>query len=67
MFHFIEEQLRSLEKLLPAHHPILYMQRDLMIHICDNEKVSMQLAELNNQEKLLAVSLDWDSWWEPNT
>lgn len=67
VFHFIEEQLRSLEKLLPAHHPILYMQRDLMIHICDNEKVSMQLAELNNQEKLLAVSLDWNSWWEPDT
>ena len=66
VFHFIEEQMRALEKILPVHHPILYMQRDLMIHICDNEKVSMQLAELNNQEKLLAVSLGWDSWWKPD-
>lgn len=66
MFRFFEEQLSLLKKILPAHHPILYMQRDLQIWFCEDEKQAEIFEEQNEKEKLIAIESGWDSWWEPD-
>lgn len=67
MFRFFEEQLSLLKKILPEHHPILYMQRDLQIWFCEDEEQLKTLETLNEKEKLIAIENGWASWWEPNT
>lgn len=67
MFRFFEEQLVLLEKNLPEHHPLLSMQRELMICFCDDDKKAKKLERQNKKEKLLALFHNWDSWWEPDT
>lgn len=67
MFRFFEEQLVLLEKNLPEHHPILSMQRELMIWFCDDDKKAKKLERQNKKEKLFALFHNWDSWWEPDT
>ena len=66
MFRFFEEQLSLLKKILPEHHPILYMQRDLQIWFCEDEEQVETLETLNEKEKLIAIENGWASWWEPN-
>lgn len=66
MFRFFEEQLSLLKKILPEHHPILYMQRDLQIWFCEDEEQLKTLETLNEKEKLIAIENGWASWWEPN-
>ena len=67
MFRFFEEQLSLLKKILPEHHPILYMQRDLQIWFCEDEEQVETLETLNEKEKLIAIENGWASWWEPDT
>lgn len=67
MFRFFEEQLSLLKKILPEHHPILYMQRDLQIWFCEDEEQLKTLETLNEKEKLIAIENGWASWWEHNT
>ena len=67
MFRFFEEQLSLLKKILPEHHPILYMQRDLQIWFCEDEEQLKTLETLNEKEKLIAIENGWASWWEPDT
>ena len=67
MFRFFEEQLSLLKKILPEHHPILYMQRDLQIWFCEDEEQVKTLETLNEKEKLIAIENGWASWWEPDT
>ncbi len=67
MFRFFEEQLVLLEKILPEHHPLLSMQRELMIWFCDDDKKAKKLERQNKKEKLFALFHNWDSWWEPDT
>ena len=67
IFRFFEEQLVLLKKILPAHHPILYMQRDLQIWFCEDEKQAETLETLNEKEKLIAIENGWGSWWKPDT
>lgn len=66
MFIFLEEQRKLLEKILPAHHPILYMQRDLQIWFCEDEEQAEIFEEQNEKEKLVAIESGWASWWEPD-
>lgn len=66
MFRFFEEQLSLLKKILPEHHPILYMQRDLQIWFCEDEEQLKTLETLNEKEKLIAIENGWASWWEPD-
>ena len=67
MFRFFKERLVLLEKNLPEHHPLLSMQRELMIWFCDDDKKAKKLERQNKKEKLLALFHNWDSWWEPDT
>ena len=67
MFRFFEEQLVLLEKILSEHHPILSMQRELMIWFCDGDKKAKKLERQNKKEKLFALFHNWASWWEPDT
>lgn len=67
MFRFFEERLVLLEKILPEHHPLLSMQRELMIWFCDDDKKAKKLERQNKKEKLFALFHNWDSWWEPDT
>lgn len=67
MFRFFEEQLVLLEKNLPEHHPILSMQRELMIWFCDDDKKAKKLERQNKKEKLFALFHNWASWWKPDT
>ena len=67
MFRFFEEQLSLLKKILPEHHPILYMQRDLQIWFCEDEEQLKTLETLNEKEKLIAIENGWASWWNPDT
>lgn len=67
MFRFFEEQLVLLEKILPEHHPLLSMQRELMIWFCDDDKKAKKLERQNKKEKLFALFHNWASWWNPDT
>lgn len=67
MFRFFEERLVLLEKNLPEYHPLLSMQRELMIWFCDDDKKAKKLERQNKKEKLFALFHNWDSWWEPDT
>ena len=66
MFRFFEERLVLLKKNLPEHHPLLSMQRELMIWFCDDDKKAKKLERQNKKEKLFALFHNWHSWWEPN-
>ena len=66
MFCFFEEQLSLMEKILPAHHPILSVQRDLMLPFCVDDNTRKKLIRLNTKEKFVALFHNWHSWWEPN-
>ena len=60
MFQFFEEQLVLLEKILSEYHPVLSMQRKLMIWFCDDDKRAKKLKKLNKKEKFIAIFNNWD-------